>query len=284
MTARGTTSYMTRWGLPTTRLMLKSVPPTASASTRSHSCLCTSLESVASSSMHFLVFMTVTAEPRVHGGNGRAACLVVASALQDSMHCARVQVKADAVTEHEAEQQLEHVKEAYEVLSSHKLRQEYDKIGYSGGAMASSYLLPACCNLARLCGQATAVLCCGCTVGCKVLHCDLNVCLLTWFILPSGMHEQQLVSAAQAVGLALAGDYFEEYVGQVPAMFMDMPTLKDVRVPLQHIVDSPAGLAFPRILDNPILGDPEKPSLRLLPAGGNGGSGRHCGRAGLCGA
>jgi hypothetical protein len=33
-----------------------------------------------------------------------------------------------------------------------------------------------------------------------------------------GMHEQQLVSAAQAVGLALAGDYFEEYVGQVTAM------------------------------------------------------------------
>lgn len=29
------------------------------------------------------------------------------------------------------------------------------------------------------------------------------------------MHEQQLVGAAQAVGLALAGDYFEEYVGQV---------------------------------------------------------------------
>mmetsp|Transcript_8571 Transcript_8571/g.25692 ORF Transcript_8571/g.25692 Transcript_8571/m.25692 type:complete len:316 (+) Transcript_8571:205-1152(+) len=31
----------------------------------------------------------------------------------------------------------------------------------------------------------------------------------------AGIHEQQLVSAAQAVGLAIAGDYFEEYVGQV---------------------------------------------------------------------
>ncbi len=33
--------------------------------------------------------------------------------------------------------------------------------------------------------------------------------------LPAGIHEQQLVSAAQAVGMALAGDYFEAYVGQV---------------------------------------------------------------------
>lgn len=66
------------------------------------------------------------------------------------------------------------------------------------------------------------MLCCGCTVGCKVLHCDLSVCLLTGFISPSGMHEQQLVSAAQAVGLALAGDYFEEYVGQVRRLFIDM--------------------------------------------------------------
>ena len=37
------------------------------------------------------------------------------------------------------------------------------------------------------------------------------------------MHEQQLVSAAQAVGLALAGDYFEEYVGQVRRPLIDMP-------------------------------------------------------------
>lgn len=88
--------------------------------------------------MQFLLAMANTVEPCVHDDNGRAACLDVASALQDSMHCARVQVQADAVTEHEAEQQLEHVKEAYEVLSSHKLRQEYDKIGYSGAGMASS--------------------------------------------------------------------------------------------------------------------------------------------------
>lgn len=31
----------------------------------------------------------------------------------------------------------------------------------------------------------------------------------------TGIHEQQLVSAAQAIGLAIAGDYFEQYVGQV---------------------------------------------------------------------
>jgi hypothetical protein len=48
-----------------------------------------------------------------------------------------VQVKADAVTEHEAEANIEHVQEAYEVLSSHKLRQQYDKIGYSGASMAT---------------------------------------------------------------------------------------------------------------------------------------------------
>ena len=91
--------------------------------------------------MRFLLSMAVTPELCGHDDNGRAACLDVVAALQDSMHCARVQVKADAVTEHEAEQQLEHVKVAYEVLSSHKLRQEYDKIGYSGAGMASSSML-----------------------------------------------------------------------------------------------------------------------------------------------
>jgi DnaJ-class molecular chaperone len=52
-----------------------------------------------------------------------------------------VQVKADAVTEHEAEAKIEHVQEAYEVLSSHKLRQQYDKIGYSGVNMPGHQLI-----------------------------------------------------------------------------------------------------------------------------------------------
>lgn len=48
----------------------------------------------------------------------------------------RLQVKQDATTlsPEETEQQLEHVQEAYDVLSSSKLRQQYDNIGYSGEA------------------------------------------------------------------------------------------------------------------------------------------------------
>jgi curved DNA-binding protein CbpA len=60
-----------------------------------------------------------------------------AAALQCELQHGGMQVKADAVDEAEAEAKIEHVQEAYEVLSSHKLRQQYDKIGYSGMGMGN---------------------------------------------------------------------------------------------------------------------------------------------------
>lgn len=48
--------------------------------------------------------------------------------------CVYLQVKDDAATlsPEETHEQMEHVQEAYDVLSSSKLRQQYDDIGYSG--------------------------------------------------------------------------------------------------------------------------------------------------------